>query len=112
MSVTPFELRFARVNATADGANTVITGVAGHYIFVVNYAINANAAGVVTFQDSAGSPAVFASFELTDGGGVSFAGTPDSPAFKVAEGLNFVISNAVGVDCLGHVAYYLKRGRG
>jgi hypothetical protein len=112
MSASPYNLLFQRVNATSDAANTVVTGTAGHSIVVVNYALNANAAGVITIQDSAGSPAVYASFELTDGGGVSFAGTWDAPAFKVAEGLNLVISNAAGVDTLGHLAYYLKRGRG
>jgi hypothetical protein len=60
----------------------------------------------------AGSPAVFASFELVDGGGVSYAGSVETPAFRVVEGNALVISNAAGVDCLGHITYALKRGRG
>ena len=110
--MTAYETKQARINATSDGANTVITGVAGHTIIVLAYALNANAAGVVTLQDSAGSPAIFASFEFVDGGGIAFAGSMDAPAFRIAEGNGFVISNAAGVDCLGHVTYVLKRGRG
>jgi len=111
MSVQPYELKHARINATADGANTVIAAVAGSSIIVLGYGLTVNAAGVITFQDSAGSPAVFASFELVDSGGISYAGTIESPAFRVAEGNGFVISNATGVDTLGHITYVLKRGR-
>lgn len=102
-----FKKLYARVNATSDGANTVVTGTAGKRIVVLGYAINANAAGVVTIQDSAGSPGVLASFEFVDGGGAAYAGSENAPAFEVPVGLNLVVSNAAGVDCLGHVTYIL-----
>ena len=104
-------LEYVRVNATADAANTVITGRSGEKIVIVGYALNVNAAGVITLQDS-GTPTVFASFELVDGGGVSYAGSADAPAFVVTAGKNFVISNAVGVDTLGHITFKRVRGRG
>ena len=106
---TPYdnlEEKYVRVNATADGANTVITNSdVDKAIVVLSYALNVNAAGVITIQDSAGSPAVHASFELVDGGGVAYGGP--RAAFKVAKGLNLVISNAAGVDTLGHLTYAL-----
>lgn len=102
-------IRFARINATSDGDNTVVTGTSGYKIRVLSYAVNANAAGVIAFQDSAGSPVVAASFELTDGGGVSFAGGLEAPAFEVASGLNLEINTAAGVDALGHVSYVLVK---
>lgn len=102
-----YEKKFARVSAADDGDNTVITGTANKSIYVLGYALNANAAGVVTIQDSAGTPVVHASFELTDGGVVTYAGSEDAPAFKIAKGLNLEINNAAGVDALGHLTYIL-----
>ena len=100
-----YEPKFVRVNATTDGDNTVIAAVTGKTVVVLGYAINANAAGVVTLQDTANT--VVASFELTDGGGVTYAGGPACPAFKLPKGLGLEISNAAGVDCLGHLTYIL-----
>lgn len=108
MSVAPVHLlRYARVNATSDGDNEVIAAVAGKTILVLGYVLNVNAAGVVTLQDGAASPVIFASFELVDGGGVSYEGGVACPAFRVTKGSAFEISTAAGVDCLGHVTYVL-----
>jgi hypothetical protein len=101
------QLRFARINATSDGDNTVVTGTAGKSIVVLNYVINVNAAGVVTFQDSAGSAVIAASYEFPDSGGASFVGTELSPAFQIAQGLSLEVNCAAGVDALGHLCYVL-----
>lgn len=98
-------VEFVRINATSDGDNTLITGASGQKIRVIGYSVNVNAAGVVAFQDSAGSPVIFGSFEFVDGGGASFAGTPECPAFDVTEGLNLEINTAAGVDALGHITF-------
>jgi hypothetical protein len=102
-----YPLNFVRINATSDGDNTVVTGTTGKSIVVINYVINVNAAGVVQFQDSAGSAVVFASYEFPDSGGASFVGTELSPAFRVTKGLNLEINCAAGVDALGHLCYVL-----
>lgn len=102
------ERKFVRVNATSDGDNTIITNSDTNLAIVIfGYALNVNAAGVITLQDSAGTPVVHASFELVDGGGVSYAGSADTPAFVLAKGTNFEINTAAGVDALGHVTYGL-----
>lgn len=101
-----YRLRYARINATADGDNTVIAAPgAGKQITVIGYAINANAPGVVTIQDTAN--VVVASFELTDGGGVTYAGSFECPAFDLPVNTGLELSNAVGMDTLGHITYVI-----
>lgn len=100
-----YEVKYARVNATDDGDNTVVAAVTGKSIVVIGYAVNANAAGVVTFKDAT---ATHASFELTDGGSVTYAGGTSCPAFRVTKGAALVVNNAAGVDCLGHLSYVLE----
>lgn len=104
-SPSRYEVKHARINATADGDNTVISAVSGKKIRVLSYVINANAAGVVTLQNTDGTPVVYASFELTDGGTVVYPGGVFAPAFETAVGTGLEISNAVGVDALGHITY-------
>lgn len=98
---TPFE--YLPVAATSDGVNEVIPAVTGKKILVLGYVLNVNAAGVITLQDS--DDAAIGSFELTDGGVVSYAGGLECPAFVIDEGLAFEISNANGVDTLGHITF-------
>jgi hypothetical protein len=100
-----FKVKHARVNATADGDNVVIAAASGKQYTVLGYAIGVNAAGVITFQDTTASPNIYASYELTDGGGVSFAGNFDCPAFEVHANKGFEVSTAAGVDALGFVTY-------
>ncbi len=102
-----FGLNYARINATSDGDNTVIEGVTGKKIVVLGYALNVNAAGVVKFQDTAGTPVVAAEFEFTDGGGATYTGGPHCPAFELAAGVGLEVNCATGVDGLGHLVYVL-----
>lgn len=105
-------VEFVRVNATSDGDNTIITGRSGEKIRVLGYMLNVNAAGVITLQDSTASPVIYASAELVDGGGISYGGGEDAPAFEVLGGKNFEISTAAGVDALGHVTFRRIKTRG
>lgn len=97
--------KYARINATADGDNTVIAAVPGKQIRVLGYVITATAAGVITFQDSAASPVVFATHSLGINGGVSYAGGDDAPAFETAQGVGVEINNPAAVDTVGHLTY-------
>lgn len=98
-------IKFARVNATADGVNVVVAPVAAKKIRVLGYALVVNAAGTITLQDSQGTPAISGSFPLAVNGGVSYAGSREAPAFETGVGFGFDISNAAGVDTLGHICY-------
>lgn len=108
LSAYPYDqIQFARINATSDGDNTVVTGTTGFRIRVLGYSVTANAAGVIAFQDSAASPVIFASFEEADSASHSYAGSFECPAFDVTSGLNLEVTNASSVDTLGHVTYVL-----
>ena len=102
---TTFPVKYARINATADGVNTIVAAVASKKIRVISYAMVINAQGTITIQDDAGTPNVLASFTLAQYGGVSFSGGPSAPAFETAVGEGLTISNGAGVDTLGHLAY-------
>lgn len=108
--INRYELKFARINATSDGDNVVIAAAgvpSDKRIYVLGYAINVNAAGVVTWQSTEASPTVVASYEFVDGGGASYAGSFDCPAFKLPVGTGLELNTAAGVDGLGHVTYII-----
>ena len=102
-----FQKLYVRVNATSDGDNTVIAAVSGKTIVVLGYAINVNAAGVVTWQSTEASPTIVASYKFVDGGGATYAGSENCPAFSLPKGTGLELNTAVGVDGLGHVTYIL-----
>lgn len=101
----PSDVKYARVNASADGDNVVIAAVAGKALRVLGYLLTASAAGTVTVQDTAGSPVVFASFAMAANGSLSYEGGLAAPAFETAVGVGLELSNGAGVDTLGHITY-------
>lgn len=101
-----YTVKFVALSATDDGDNTVVAAVtAPQRIRVLSYAFTASAAGVVKFQDSAGTPVVHAEFDLPANGGVAFAGGVDSPAFELAPGVGLEINNGTGINTTGHLCY-------
>lgn len=96
-------VQFARIDATADGDNTVVAAVAGQRIRVVGFAFTASAAGVIGFKS--GAATTLATFDLAAKGGVSYAGGPGAPAFQTAAGQALVVNNPAAVDSVGFVAY-------
>ncbi len=102
-------MKFARINAATDGDNEIVAAAdvpEDRRIRVINYAINANAAGVVTFQTTASSPTVLAAWELADSGSPHvFNGSLESPAFDLPLGVGLEVNVANGVDATGHIAY-------
>ena len=102
---TDATIKFVRVNATADGDNSIISGVTGKKIRVLGYVITVTTAGTVTMQDTAGSPNIFAQFSLLAQGGASYAGGLMCPAFETLVGNGVEINTQTGQDCLGHMTY-------
>ena len=98
-------IKHARVNATADGNNTVIAAVPAKTLLVLGYVLTVTAAGTITLQDNQGTPAVHAQLSLPANGVAAYAGGRDAPAFEVAAGQALVVNNPVGVDTLGHITY-------
>lgn len=99
-------VKFVAVNATADGDNTIISGVTGKRIRVIGYVLTATGAGNILLQDTAGSPVIHGRIRVgTDGGGASYEGSVDTPAFETAIGTGVEINNPAGIDTLGHITY-------
>ena len=99
------DLKFAQVNATADGVNTVVAAVASKRICVIGYCFTFTAAGLVVVQDNTGTPVVLGRFTAPVNGQVDYAGGLGAPAFFTSVGKSLDISNAAGVDTLGHLCY-------
>lgn len=96
--------RFARINADADGDNTIIPAQgAGNKIRVLSYALTVSAAGTVTIRSGA---TVLSEFTLPANGGVSYDGP--SPAFETAANQALIINNTAGMDTNGHLAYVVQ----
>jgi hypothetical protein len=108
-SGTPVLIKYVSVNATLDGDNPIISAVASRKIVVLGYVLTATAAGTITIQDTAGTPNVIARIRSgADGGGASYAGGIDAPAFETISGNGLEINCSAGLDCLGHISYIEK----
>lgn len=100
------EIKYASVDASADGVQTVVAAVASKRICVLGYALtNATTAGVATIQDNTGTPVVLAKLSFALNGSVNYAGSMNAPAFVTSTGKSLDINNAAGVDVKGHLAY-------
>lgn len=104
-----YEVKHARINATADGDNTVIAAVANKSIILVGYALTVTTASTVNLKD--GASTTVAQFALPASGGVSYAAGVESPAVRLSEGNAFIINNAASNDTLGHCTYFLVDSR-
>ena len=97
------DIQFARVNASADGDNTVVAAVAGKKIRVLGYNLTSRTAGLLTIKSSTTS--TLAELDLVADTAVPYSGP--APAFETVAGelLNFNV--AAGVDVVGHLTYVL-----
>jgi hypothetical protein len=97
-------IKYATINAAADGDNTLVNAVEGKRIRVISYVLIGNAAGTFLFKSGAATEK--GRFRISaDGAGASFAGGLLCPAFETAEGEALVGNNSAGLDVTGHVAY-------
>lgn len=99
-------IKFASINATADGDNTAVALVASKKLRVLGYVLmNATGtAGNVQIKTSSGGVLGRLRFP-SDGSGASYAGGVDAPAFETVAGEALVINNSAGVDTVGHLTY-------
>lgn len=99
-------IKFASVNATADGDNTIVTGVTSKKLRILGYVLmNATSTAGTILLKSAGTTVIGRLRVPSDGAGASYAGGVDAPACETASGEAFVINNPAGVDTVGHVTY-------
>lgn len=107
MATFPADVKYAKVDAAADGDNTIIAAVTGKKIRVLGYAPTgaSTAGGTITLQDTAVTPVVHAKLSLGATGGVAYSGGLDAPAFETAAGEGVEVNNPTGADTFGHMVY-------
>lgn len=108
MATYPADVKYAKVDAAADGDNVIIAAVTGKKIRVLGYALTgtSTAGATITIQDTATTPVVHAKLAIANNGGVSYAGGLAAPAFETAAGTGVEINNpGTGPDTFGHMVY-------
>lgn len=103
-SAVAVPIKFASVNATTDGDNTVIAAVPTKKLRILGYVLTATGAGTITLK-SATAGAIGRIICSANGAGASYPGGVDAPACETVAGEAFVINNPVGVDTMGHLSY-------
>lgn len=101
------ELKYAVVNATADGDNEIIAAVAGKKIRVLSYVLTGASVGggTVTLQDTAGTPVAHLKLAVANNGGFVYVGDWNLPAFETASGEGLEVNNPSGSDTFGRMTY-------
>lgn len=96
--------KFAAIDVTTSGNNTIVSAVSTKKIRVLAYVLVASAAVTVRFEDGAGGTALTGQMQLAANGGVSSGFCPvgffETSATTL---LNLELSGATSVD--GHVVY-------
>lgn len=98
-------IKYAMVEADADGVNEMIAAVTGKKIVVIGYVLTATLAGTITIQDDTSTPVELAKLSLATDGVASYSGGIGAPAFETSSGKALDVSNPAGVDTLGHITY-------
>jgi hypothetical protein len=113
-NILPRGILHARVNATADGDNTLIAAPgAGKRIVVLNYSLRFVGAGAFQVKSGAAGSVHFDEVGVASPGArVTFAGTHDGPAWVGDDNAALVVNNFAGGDTLGHVTFYIRGAHG
>ena len=98
-------IKYAMVEAAADGANELVAAVASKKIVVIGYVLSVDVAGVITVQDDTGTPVELAKLSLATDGVASYSGGINAPAFETSVGKALDLDNPAGTDTFGHVTY-------
>jgi len=99
---TALEVKFARINATADGDNTIVAAVAGKKIRILAMATNGIVTGIITFKSGAATTL----FTMQQGNTAVIAFEANGYWIcETAAGQAFVINNPAGTDTLGFCLY-------
>lgn len=101
-------MKYAVVNASASGSNTIVAAVSNKRIRVLSYVIIAAGAVTVTWQSA--STAISGPMALAANGGAAPAAGQAVPAgligqFETNQGDALVISLGAAVSVAGHITY-------
>lgn len=100
----------ARVNATADGDNTLVAAPgAKKQIVVLGYQFRFIGAGAFTVRSGAAGTIHLEEVGVASPGQRnSYPGTVDGPAFVCDENTALVVNNFATGDTLGHLTYFIR----
>ena len=98
-------IKYAIIDAEADGANELVAAVADKKIVVIGYVVSADVAGIIIIQDDTATPVELAKLALAIDGVASYSGGINAPAFETSSGKALDILNPAGVNTYGHLAY-------
>jgi len=96
--------KYAAINATANGDNTLIAAITGKKIRVLAYVLVADAAVGCAFEDGAGGDELTGQLPLAANGGVS---APFSPVgwFETSENTLLNLETDAAANVRGHLVY-------
>jgi len=100
-----YDLKYAVVNATALGANTVVSAVPGRKIKVLAYSLITNTAITVKWQSA--TTDISGPLSLAANGGTNVESALGLFETNIGEALNLNESGAVAATVGGHVTYVL-----
>jgi len=101
----PWLLKYARINATASGETTVVTGVAGKRIIVLGYLFSSLLGVSVAVKSNPGGTTLAGAFDLPANGDKSYSGGLNAPAFQTEVGQALVFDLGLATSVRGHLTY-------
>jgi hypothetical protein len=103
-SAVAVPIKFASVNATADGDNSVIAAVGGKKLRVLGGRITCTGAGTISFKTGGGG-VIDRFISSANGSGFADNGGVDSPLFETVSGEALLLNNPAGIDSVGRLTY-------
>ena len=97
-------VKYAAITATGAGDNQAVTAVTNRKIRAVGYALVADAAEVIQFQDDGGAN-LSGTMSLAANGGAVASAPVEVGLFQTANGQGLDVNNVGGADVDGHLAY-------
>lgn len=109
-NVAPKGIESVRVNATADGDNTLVPAPgAGRRIVVLGYQLRFIGAGAFVLKSgAAGTTHLEEVGVAAPGTRLTYSGTHDGQAFVCDDNAALVVNNFATGDTLGHLTYYVR----
>jgi len=102
--VTALEVKFAAINATTNGDNTIVAAVAGKKILVIFYLLIADAAVGAAFEDGAGGTELSGQLPFAANGGVVTGYCPVG-VFKTSTNTLLNLETDAIANVRGHLTY-------
>jgi hypothetical protein len=103
-SAVAVPLKFASINATADGDNTAIAAVGGKKLRIVGGRITCTGAGTISFKTGGGG-VIDRFISSANGSGFADRGGVDCPLFETVSGEALLLNNPAGIDSVGSLTY-------